>query len=467
MEICHNCQKVQAEYNCDICQRLFCQQCDLFTHSFSSKKRHIRTKLLHNKVPIKSYETANNKYTTDKNGFYIYTGNKNNIYSSLNYSNPSFEKIKENYSSPKISKNINYYENLSPKSNNPSKYKSLSPNQKDIPKMTYNLESNDEYNIYKMNENKLIYSPQQLSASDSLNDTYQSIKRTKSFNCSEYLNNLNSYDEKIRLMKKISQLNCELSNARHDIDQKLDILHDHLHNFNEANKKEMMELNYKNINEINIISSQKDTLIKHLKDIMNDQEEVIKKLLNKKKKLEDDINENKYLIDKYTEEKNNCIKEKEQNELLYKEKKEMLEQRHESVMQKIRNDYENEFGRLSEKYKQTKSEYLNEIQKGNDIIEQFKLLGQKEVEQISSDIDKLQNINDLKNKEQENLINKNNDLKKTLNGMIEKYDETNMKYKNSKDERERILKSFNDAQNEVKRRKKENTKLHDLKYGRF
>ena len=70
MEICHNCQKVQAEYNCDICQRLFCQQCDLFTHSFSSKKRHIRTKLLHNKVPIKSYETANNKYTTDKNGFY-------------------------------------------------------------------------------------------------------------------------------------------------------------------------------------------------------------------------------------------------------------------------------------------------------------------------------------------------------------------------------------------------------------
>ena len=73
-----------------------------------------------------------------------------------------------------------------------------------------------------------------------------------------------SYDEKIRLMKKISQLNCELSNARSDIDQKLDILHDHLHNYNEENKKEIAELNYKNINEINIISSQKDTLIKHL-----------------------------------------------------------------------------------------------------------------------------------------------------------------------------------------------------------
>ena len=29
------------------------------------------------------------------------------------------------------------------------------------------------------------------------------------------------------------------------------------------------------------------------------------------------------------------------------------------------------------------------------------------------------------------------------------------------------MKAYTDAQNEVKRRKKENTKLHDLKYGRF
>ena len=464
MDICHNCKKAQAKYNCDVCKRFFCEQCDLYIHSLSSKKRHVRTNLFHNKLPIRSYETAKNKYTTDENGFYIYTGDKKNYYSLYN-KEPLFEKPKENYSSPKITKNKTYYQNLSPKSNNSNNYKSFSPNQKDIPKMTYNLEYN--YDNYNIKDNKLIHSPQQYSPSNSLNDTYHSLKRTKSFDSSKALNNLNSYDEKIRLMKKISQLNCELSNTRSDIDQKLDKLHDHLHNFNEANKKEMIELNYKNINEINIISNQKDTLIKHLKDVMNDQDEVIKKLLNKKKKLEDEINENKYLIEKYTAEKNNCIKEKEQNELLYKEKKEMLEQRHETVMQKIRNDYDNEFKRLSEKYKQTKSEYLNEIQKGNEIIEDFKLRGQKEEDLINNDIDKLQNINDIKNKEQENIINKNNGLKKILNDMIEKYDETNMKYKNSQEERERILKSFNDAQNEVKKRKKENTKLHDLKYGRF
>ena len=229
----------------------------------------------------------------------------------------------------------------------------------------------------------------------------------------------------------------------------------------------MIELNNKNINEINNISSQKDTLIKHLKDVLNDQEETLQKLLKKKKNLEDDINENKYLIEKYTNEKNNYIKEKENNEILYNEKKNMLQERHECEMQKIRNDYDIELERLSKKYNQTKSQYINEIKKGNQIIEEYKIKGEKEVELLSNDIDKLQNINDIKNKEQENIFNNNKDLKKTLDDYHEKFDETNMKYKFSNDERERTLKNYNDTKNEVKRRAKENSKLHDLKYGRF
>ena len=483
MEICHNCKNKKADYNCDICKRSYCKQCDLYIHSFSSKKNHIRRKLFYNTAPIKEYESSRtNRYTTDENGFYVYTGNTNRNYSSLykNNKNPLFEKEKNKYTSPtKISKNHNFYDNLSPIQNpkpkqiDINKYnQQFSPNQNKTQteniKMTYNLDSKEEdYNNYNLNNNKLSLSPAQLSASDSLNDTYHSLKRTKSFNSTKARNNLISFDEKIRLMKKISQLNCELSNARNDIDQKLDILHGHLHNYNEANKKEMIELNYKNINEINIISSQKDTLIKHLKDVINDQEETIQKLLKKKKKIEDDINENKYLIEKYTAEKNNYIKEKETNEILYNEKKNMLEQRHENEMQKIRNDYDNEFERLSKKYKQTKSEYLNEIKKGNEIIEEFKLKGQKEIELLSNDVDNLQNVNNIKNKEQENIINNNKNLKKNLDDYHGKYDEINMKYKNSNDERERILKSFTEAQDLVKKRKKENTKLHDLKYGRF
>ena len=473
MEICHKCKDKQSEYNCDICKGSYCKECDLFIHSFSSKKNHYRNKILYSKPSNKAYDTSRKKYTTDENGFYVYTGNSNSNYSTLYKTNrnPLLEKYNKEYSSPKISKSKNFYENLSKNENI-----ILSPNINNAPQATYNLESNDEYNMNNINdlnnindvkENKLSLSPMQLSAADSLNDTNQSLKRTKSFNSYLARNNLNSFDEKLRLMKKISQLNCELSNARSNIDQKLDILHDHLHNYNEANKKEMIELNYKNINEINIISSQKDTLIKHLKDVMNDQEETIQKLLKKKQKIEDEINENKFLIEKYIGEKKNYIKEKENNEILYNEKKKIIEQRHEAEMEKIRNDYDKEMERLNKKYSQTKTEYLNEIKKGNEIIEEFKLKGQKEIELLSNNIEDLQNINNIKNKEQEDIINKNKNLKKNLDDFHGKYDETNMKYRNNKDERDRIMKAYTDAQNEVKRRKKENTKLHDLKYGRF
>ena len=65
------------------------------------------------------------------------------------------------------------------------------------------------------------------------------------------------------------------------------------------------------------------------------------------------------------------------------------------------------------------------------------------------------------------MILKRKNMKQTLQDYHGRMDETNMKYKNHNDERERILKSYYDAQDEVKRKKKENTKLHDLKYGRF
>ena len=315
--------------------------------------------------------------------------------------------------------------------------------------------------------NKLSLSPQQLSSSETLNETDSSLKRNKSFSSLKALNNLNYFEEKLKLLKKISQLNSELSNTRNDIDQKLDIINDHLHKFNNENKNKIIELNYKNIKEINLVSSQKITLIDHLKNVMNDQEETIQKLLKKKNKLEEEINANKYLIEKYTTEKNNLIKEKENNKIAYKEKKNLLEQTHNFELQNLKNDYNNELERLLNIYTQSKLEYLNEIKKGEEIIEDYKLKGKKEIELINDNIENLQKENDTKCKEKEDIIGNNDKLEKSLNDLNEIYDETCRKYKINKDTREKIKKNFNEAQEEVKTRRKENTKLHDLKYGRF
>ena len=376
MEICHRCKKEVAEYNCNICRSLYCEQCDLYIHSLTSKQKHSRKKL--------------NELT----------------------------RI------------------LSPKKNNDD-------------------------------ENKLSLSPQQLSLSETLDETDSTLKRNKSFSSLKAINNLNYFEEKIKLLKQISQLNIELSNTRNNIDQKLDIINDHLHKFNNENKNKIIQLNYKNIKEINLISSQKITLIDHLKNVMNDQEETIQKLLKKKTKLEEEINKNKYLIEKYITEKNNLIKEKENNKIAYNEKKNLLEKTHNFELQNLKNDYNNELERLLNIYNQSKLEYLNEIKKGNDMIENYKSKGKKEIELINDQIENLQKENNIKYKEKEDIIYNNNKLEHSLNNLNEVYDETYRKYKINKDTREKIKNNFNEAQKEVKTRRKENTKLHDLKYGRF
>ena len=378
----------------------------------------------------------------------------------MNYSfyknkrNPLFEETKEendNANNNKILKE-NIVENSS---------RAFSPDKLNYLKKTYNLESDDE------NLNKLPISQNPLSSLDTLNESNPSIKRNKSFNSFSARTNIMLVDEKLRLMKKISQLNCELSNTRSSIDQKIDILHDHLHLFDEANKREMNKLNYKNINEINIISNQKDTLLKHLKDVINDQNEVIEKLIIKQKKLQDSIKENNFLINKYTIEKNNYLKEKENNESIYNTKKEMLEKRHEIEMEKIRKDYDTELERLNEKYRNTKIEYLNEIKKGNEIIEDFKIQGQKQVEVLSNDIDILQNQNDIKNKEVNDMIKNNKTLKESLDNFNGRFDEANEKYRDNKEQKEMLKKIYDESKNEMMKRKKENQKLHGLMYGRF
>ena len=459
MEVCHNCKNKSAEYKCDICRRTYCQQCDLYIHSFSSKNYHSRTNLFSKSSPVQNFENSKNKYTTDKNGFYVYTGNSNLNYSFYkNKKNPLFEETKEEID---LQNKNNYKINKDNYEFDSDNKKSLSPEKLNYVKKTYNLDSDDE------NNNKIPNSVNPLSDMDTLNESSSNLKKNKSFNSCMAKNNLLQVDEKLRLIKKISQLNCELSNTRSDIDQKIDILHDHLHLFHEANKKEMNKLNYKNINEINMISSQKDTLLKHLRDVINDQNEVIEKLTAKKKKLQDSIDENKFLIEKYSTEKNNYLKEKENSEKIYKTKKEMLEERHEIEMQKIRKDYDTELDRLNEKYRNNKIEYLNEIKKGNEMIEDFKLQGQKQIEVLSKDINILQNQNDIKNKEVNDMITNNKTLKESLDNYNGRFDDANEKLRENQEQKEMMKKIYDETFNELMKRKKENEKLHGLMYGKF
>ena len=145
----------------------------------------------------------------------------------------------------------------------------------------------------------------------------------------------------------------------------------------------------------------------------------------------------------------------------------MLEERHEIEMQKIRKDYDTELDRLNEKYRNNKIEYLNEIKKGNEMIEDFKLQGQKQIEVLSKDINILQNQNDIKNKEVNDMITNNKTLKESLDNYNGRFDDANEKLRENQEQKEMMKKIYDETFNELMKRKKENEKLHGLMYGKF
>ena len=145
----------------------------------------------------------------------------------------------------------------------------------------------------------------------------------------------------------------------------------------------------------------------------------------------------------------------------------MLEERHEIEMQKIRKDYDTELDRLNEKYRNNKIEYLNEIKKGNEMIEDFKLQGQKQIEVLSKDINILQNQNDIKNKEVNDMITNNKTLKESLDNYNGRFDDANEKLRENQEQKEMMKKIYDETFNELMKRKKEHEKLHGLMYGKF
>ena len=91
----------------------------------------------------------------------------------------------------------------------------------------------------------------------------------------------------------------------------------------------------------------------------------------------------------------------------------------------------------------------------------------RQVEVLSKDINILQSQNDIKNEELNTMINSNKTLKQSLDDYNGKFDETNEKYKDNREQKERLKKIYDESKNEMMKRKKENEKLHGLMYGRF
>ena len=234
-------------------------------------------------------------------------------------------------------------------------------------------------------------------------------------------NELNNSMKREEYSKKISSLGDEIIYAKENFDNKLEALHEHFHIINENQKLKMNELNKKNLEEINMLSSEKGIQIQRLKEIIDEQLDIINQLQDENNNLKNIYNENKKDIEKLNLEKQKTIEENNKMEEMNNQKMKELLKINEEEKSKLIEEYNEELSKLKDRYFQNEELFkaaFNEKQKTlNEYIEE----ANNEKKELSLMIDSLISDNKNKLKETGNLKERNDNLGKIYNEREEQY----------------------------------------------
>ena len=277
--------------------------------------------------------------------------------------------------------------------------------------------------------------------------------------------------EKSNLRKKMIKLNEELINIKKLLGERINILHNHLDDNNIKKKDKVNKINKKNEDKIKNINLDKDTQIQYLIDELNNQKEINQKLNEKIKEYENYISltKNQYLyeINNLNLDLENLKKEKNFIEDFYKKKIEEIQEINEKEREKTIRNYEMQLSILNDNYSQNKKKYFELFQDRENQFNQYKNDSIKEKLELNSIIDKLKEMNTTSGKDQNELMNMNDTLKKALENVNKELENTKFNLNNTNKENKKLIKKNTKILEENKQIKIANSKLHDVMYGRF
>ena len=281
MSLCRNCKVNISKYECSICNCLYCLKCDSYIHSFPSKRFHKRKYILSD-YNDSSDNSKNNQNIINLKSF-LSKENDKSFTHNLPLDNNRQILIKEDntilYNNNDIKENISINNIIS--NNN--------PNEKE--KQDNEIEKDKNQIIIQNNE----------------------IKNNFNDNNFEYDNILNNDI----YLKKLSFLGVEIRDAYENLNIRIEDLHQYFHNIDKYKQLKMKEDNIKNLKEINSISSEKNTQIQQLKEILEEQTGIISQLKNENINLGNILNNNKKEFEKLNKEKNQLIEENKICEEIY------------------------------------------------------------------------------------------------------------------------------------------------------
>ena len=213
---------------------------------------------------------------------------------------------------------------------------------------------------------------------------------------------------------KLEELTSNLQNTKINLSERIDILDEHIHKIDEINKNELININSKNLKEINDITSEKDSEIKQLQIIIEKQKEKIKELKQQNKLLEDDLINSLKIKSQSIKERDEALTEKKNHESFFiKDLDEMILSQEEEK-KKLVNGYEDKFIKTNSEYHDEKEKLLNELKNIQENFENLKIEHEKNIEKLNNNKIRLDKENKKRDMENQQLKREAETLKDNL-----------------------------------------------------
>ena len=213
---------------------------------------------------------------------------------------------------------------------------------------------------------------------------------------------------------KLEELTSNLQNTKINLSERIDVLDEHIHKIDEINKNELININSKNLKEINDITSEKDSEIKQLQIIIEKQKEKIKELKQQNKLLEDDLINSLKIKSQSIKERDEALTEKKNHESFFiKDLDEMILSQEEEK-KKLVNGYEDKFIKTNSEYHDEKEKLLNELKNIQENFEKLKIEHEKNIEKLNNNKIRLDKENKKRDMENQQLKREAETLKDNL-----------------------------------------------------
>ena len=256
------------------------------------------------------------------------------------------------------------------------------------------------------------------------------------------------------IANKIEELSSIISNTKINLNERIDSLQEHIQKADQEHKNNIININSRNLKEINNILTEKDTEIKQLQAIIEKQKKKIIELKNNNSNLEVTLDNCKKIKDRCLADKEEVFHEKKELEKFYIKDLDDMQLEQEQERKKIVDEYEDTFNKTNNDYHEDKNKLINELRNLQMEYDQIRDEHEKKMEKLNKDKNRLEKENKKREDENEELKreaeNMNDTLKKTRT-KVEEMEEEMKNYDLDNLQRAKEMESMQSKSNQIKR----------------